>query len=120
MVWIKYLTNGAFVLYRENSLLRIILRTSYLRCGINTSILKWFTYGINNFEKYADQIKQLEAEGQGKNLAKPFKIDRGQNLPGKIEIMDFVPHCLRCFKQIITESNKISYKAGLDLLRVPS
>jgi hypothetical protein len=47
MVWIKYLTNGMFILQKEAFLVRILLRIPHLREGLLLSVLDWLTFGVS-------------------------------------------------------------------------
>ncbi|CDW84627.1 ubiquitin hect domain family protein [Stylonychia lemnae] len=121
MIWIKMLTNGQFFMVREQNLMRSLFRVTYIRQGIILKINQWLSIGVSQFQDYYNQSQGAFKQAVvNKTESKGFMVERGAGLPGRLDMIDFVLHCLRCFKQIAQECNKISTNASLDLMKIPS
>lgn len=120
VTWVKTLTNGAFILQKEASIIKILFRIPQVRVGLLVKVFNWFAFGIDELRKHEQENQMNEQKGISAKKNKSFALERGNGFPGKFEILNFVLHCLRCFKQFVLDSNKLDNIGSLDLLKIPN
>jgi len=98
--------------------MKTLYRLPYIRHGILIYLFEWLVKNIRTCHIEVMMATPNDLKRLTKNQG--YMIDRGQGLPGKLEIMDFVIHCIGFFKQIIEECSKFSNSACLEVLKTLS